>query len=72
MLTMWDVRVMRKVLRKQVEKKFGPLTPEQVRRVESVHFSKLEEKLEVVVTAGTFAELGLPEPKPDASAADAE
>lgn len=64
MLTMWDIRVMRQVLRKQAEKKFGPLSAEVVRQLEAIPFTGLEKALEDIVTAQSLADLGLPPPPP--------
>jgi hypothetical protein len=59
MLTMWDVRVMRRILRQQVEKKFGPLPAEAVARLEAIPMGGLEKALEDVLTATSLADMGL-------------
>lgn len=64
MLTMWDIRVMRQVLRRLTEKKFGPLSAEVVRQLDAVPFTELETTLENIVTVDTLAELGLPPAPP--------
>jgi hypothetical protein len=53
------VKGMREVLRKQLDKKFGPLGPDVLQRIDDLPDEKLEETLLLFVDAKSLDELGL-------------
>jgi hypothetical protein len=54
-----EVRGERKVLRRQLEKKFGPLSPEAIHRLDNWPAELLEEVADKILDARSLEELGL-------------